>query len=129
MGKQWMQKLLRRALGLRAARTGVEHWWIQRMTAVALVPLTLWFVASLITSSGGDYNAVTAWLGAPFVTIFVVLLLIMLFQHMALGLQVVIEDYVHSDEVKVPTLVAIHCVCFGLAVAGIIATLYIAFDR
>lgn len=124
-----MQLLLQRAPRLRSAGTGVEHWWIQRVTAVALIPLTLWFVTSLIASSGSDYNAVTAWLGTPFGTIFMVLLLIMLFQHMALGLQVVIEDYVHLNRVKVPTVVAIRCVCSGLAVAGIIATLHIAVDR
>ena len=98
------------------------------MTAVALIPLTLWFAALLIALSGSDYNAVIAWLRTPFVTIVLVLLLIMLCQHMALGLQVVIEDYVHSNRVKIPAAVTTRYGCFGLAVAGIIATLRIAFD-
>ena len=124
-----MQSPLRRAQGLGSAREGVEHWWTQRVTAVALIPLTLWFAALLIALSGSDYNIVIAWLRAPFVTILMVLLLIMLCHHMALGLQVVIEDYVHSDRVKIPAVVTIRYACFGLAVAGIIATLHIAFDR
>ena len=129
MDKQWMQSPLRRAQGLGSARAGVEHWWTQRVTAVALVPLTLWFVAFLIAFRGSDYNIVIAWLRAPVITILMVLLLIMLCHHMALGLQVVIEDYVHSDRVKIPVVVAIRYACLGLAVAGIIATLHIAFDR
>ena len=129
MDKQWMQSPLRRAQGLGSARAGVEHWWTQRVTAVALIPLTLWFVAFLIAFRGSDYNIVIAWLRAPVVTILMVLLLIMLCYHMALGLQVVIEDYVHSERVKIPAVVAIRYACLGLAVAGIIATLHIAFDR
>ena len=129
MDEQRMQSPLRRAQGLGSAGTGVDHWWTQRVTAVALIPLTLWFAALLIALSGSEYNAVIAWLRTPFVTILMVLLLIILCQHMALGLQVVIEDYVHSDRVKIPAVVATRYVCFGLAVAGIIATLRIAFDR
>ena len=101
---------------------------MQRVTAVALIPLTLWFAASLIALTGSDYNTFIAWLRAPFVTILMVLLLIALFHHMALGLQVVVEDYVHSDWAKIPAVVAIRLACFALAVAGIFATLRIAFD-
>ena len=129
MDKQWMQSPLRRAQGLGSARAGVEHWWTQRVTAVALIPLTLWFVAFLIALRGSDYNIVIAWLRAPVATILMVLLLIMLCYHMALGLQVVIEDYVHSDRVKIRSGGGNTLCLSGLAVAGIIATLHIAFDR
>ena len=101
---------------------------MQRVSAAALIPLTLWFVVSLIALTGSDYNAFIAWLKAPFVAILMVLLLIALFHHMALGLQVVVEDYVHSDRAKIPTVVAIRLACFALAVAGIFATVRIAFD-
>jgi succinate dehydrogenase / fumarate reductase, membrane anchor subunit len=127
MDEQRMRSPLRRAGGLGSARKGVEHWWIQRVTAAALIPLTLWFVASLIALTGSDYNTFIAWLRAPLATILMVLLLIALFHHMALGLRVVVEDYVHSDWAKIPTVVAISLACFALAVAGIIATLRIAF--
>lgn len=123
-----MRSPLGRARGLGSAREGVEHWWMQRVTAAALIPLTLWFVVSLIALTGSDYNAFMAWLKAPFVAILMVLLLVALFHHMALGLQVVVEDYIHSDRAKIPTVVAIRLACFALAVAGIFATVRIAFD-
>jgi succinate dehydrogenase / fumarate reductase, membrane anchor subunit len=128
MDGQRMRSPLGRARGLGSAREGVEHWWMQRVTAAALIPLTLWFVVSLIALTGSDYNAFIAWLKAPFVAILMVLVLVALFHHMALGLQVVVEDYVHSDRAKIPTVVAIHLACFALAVAGIFATVRIAFD-
>ena len=101
---------------------------MQRVTAVALIPLTLWFAASLIALTGSDYNTFIAWLKAPLVTILMLLLLIALCHHMGLGLRVVVEDYVHSDWVKIPAVVAIRCACVALAVVGIFATLRIAFD-
>ena len=128
MDGQRMRSPLGRARGLGSAREGVEHWWMQRVTAAALIPLTLWFVVSLIALTGSDYNAFIAWIKAPFVAILMVLLLIALFHHTALGLRVVVEDYVHSDWAKIPAVVAIRYACFTLAVVGIFATLRIAFD-
>jgi succinate dehydrogenase / fumarate reductase membrane anchor subunit len=122
-----MRTPLSRARGLGSANHGVDHWWIQRATAVALVPLTVWFVASLIVTARSDYNAVVAWLRMPLVTILMALLLVALFHHMALGLQVVAEDYVHSDRVKIPIVLAMRLACFALAAAGIYAILRIAF--
>lgn len=117
---------LGRALGLGSAKDGVDHWWLVRVTAVALVPLTLWFAGSLIALAGSDYESFLAWLGTPLATVLMVLLLIALFYHMALGLQVVIEDYIHSGW-KLPAIVATRLGCFALAVAGLLATLRIAF--
>jgi succinate dehydrogenase / fumarate reductase membrane anchor subunit len=128
MDGQRMFSPLRRAQGLGSAKTGVEHWWMQRVTAVALIPLTLWFVASLIAISSSDYHAFIAWLRAPFVATLMVLLLIALCHHMALGLQVVIEDYVHSDRAKFPMLVITRLACFALAVVGILSVMHVAFD-
>ncbi len=128
MGEHRMRSPLSRARGLGSAKEGVEHWWMQRVTAAALIPLTLWFVASLIALTSSDYNTFIAWLRAPFAAVLMVLLLIALFHHMALGLQVVVEDYVHSELAKIPAVVAIRLVCVALAVAGIFATLRIAFD-
>lgn len=128
MDGQRMRSPMRHAQGLGSAKVGLEHWWMQRVTAVALIPLTLWFVASLIALSSSDYITFIAWLRAPFVATLMVLLLIALCHHMALGLQVVIEDYVHSDRAKFPILVSIRLACFALAVAGILSTLRVAFD-
>ena len=96
MDRQRMRSPLARAIGLGSAKEGVEHWWLERVSAIALVPLTLWFVASIIAHTGSDYATFIAWLRTPLATILMVLLLISLFYHTALGLQVVIEDYVHS---------------------------------
>jgi succinate dehydrogenase / fumarate reductase membrane anchor subunit len=100
---------------------------MQRVTAVALVPLTLWLTASLIAHARDDHGIFIIWLRTPFTTVLMVLLLIALFYHMSLGLQVVVEDYVHADRIKIPTVVVIHLVSFVLAAAGIVATLRIAF--
>jgi succinate dehydrogenase / fumarate reductase membrane anchor subunit len=116
-----------RPQGLGSARAGAGHWWMQRVTAVALIPLTLWIVASLFARAHNDYDAFILWLRTPFTTVLMVLLLIALFYHMALGLQVVAEDYVHSERMKIPAVVVIYLGCFALAVAGIVATLRIAF--
>jgi succinate dehydrogenase / fumarate reductase membrane anchor subunit len=116
-----------RTQGLGSAREGVEHWWMQRVTALALIPLTLWFAASLIAHARGDYGTLILWLRSPLTSVLIVLLLIALFYHMALGLQVVVEDYVHNDLIKTPVVIVTHIASFALAVAGIVTTLRIAF--
>jgi len=120
MDRQCMRSPLARAMGLGSAKEGVEHWWMERVSAVALVPLTLWFVASIIAHTGSDYATFIGWLRTPLATIMMVLLLIALFYHTALGLQVIIEDYVHSAA-KIPALVIMRLGCFALAAAGIVA--------
>ena len=126
MDRQRLRSPLARAMGLGSAKEGVEHWWMARLSAVALIPLTLWFVASIIAHTGSDYVTFIVWLRMPLVSILMVLLLIALFYHTALGLQVVIEDYVHSGA-KFGALIAVRLGCVALAVAGILATMRIAF--
>lgn len=116
-----------RAAGLGASGSGVEHWRAQRLSALAAVPLSVWFLASLIALAGGDYAVVTAWLSRPVVTILMVVLLATLFWHLALGLRVIIEDYVHAYLVKIAAVGAVEVVCFLLATTGIYATLAVAF--
>lgn len=127
MDRQDMRSPLPRAIGLGSAKEGVGHWWAERVSAVALVPLTLWFVASIIAHTGSDYATFVAWLRTPMATIPMILLLTALFYHTALGLQVVIEDYVHSGA-KFVAVIVVRLGCFALAVAGILATLRIAFS-
>jgi succinate dehydrogenase / fumarate reductase, membrane anchor subunit len=122
-----MRSPLGRAIGLGSAKDGVEHWWAERVSAIALVPLTLWFVASVIAHTGSDYATFVAWLRTPLVTILMILLLIALFHHTALGLQVVVEDYVHSGA-KFAAVIAVRLGCFALAAAGIVAALRIALS-
>jgi succinate dehydrogenase / fumarate reductase membrane anchor subunit len=127
MNREPLRSSLGQALGLGSAKGGVEQWWLERVTAIALAPLTVWFAASIIWHMGSDYVTVITWLRTPIATILMVLLLIGLFYHMALGLQVVIEDYIHSG-IKIPALIGMRFGCFGLAVAGISAALRIAFS-
>ena len=88
---------LSHALGLGSAKAGVEQWWRERVSKpLALVPLTVWFAASIIMHTNSDYVTLIAWLRTPIVSLLMVLLLAGIFYHAALGLQVVIEDYVHS---------------------------------
>ena len=124
MDRQRTRSPLARARGFGSAKHGAEHWWMQRVSAVALVPLTLWFVASIIAHTGSDYATFIVWLRTPLISILMVLLLIALFYHTALGLQVVIEDYVHSAT-KFAAVVAVRLGCCALAGAGVVATLRI----
>jgi succinate dehydrogenase / fumarate reductase membrane anchor subunit len=99
----------------------------ERISAVALVPLTLWFAASIIAHSGSDYATFIAWMRTPLATALMTLLLIALFYHAALGLQVVIEDYIHSW-IKFAAVTAVRLGCCTLAAAGVVAILRIAFS-
>ena len=128
MNRPTLRSPLGQAIGLGSAKRGVRHWLAQRVTAVALIPLTLWFVASIIAYAGSDYTVLITWLRTPIAAGGMILLLIALFHHAALGLQVVIEDYVHSGA-RHAAVIAVQLCCYGLAVAGIIATLRIAFGR
>jgi succinate dehydrogenase / fumarate reductase membrane anchor subunit len=113
---------------LGSAKEGVAHWWAQRLTAVALIPLSIWFVAALIALTGADRGVLVAWLHAPFPAIVTILLLGTGFYHMALGLQVVIEDYIHTEWLKIAAIALNKFVAFVLAIAGIFAVLRIAFQ-
>jgi succinate dehydrogenase / fumarate reductase membrane anchor subunit len=121
-----MRSPLGRAVGLGSAKEGVEHWWMQRITALALVPLILWFVIAVIGLVGADLETVQNWLSRPLPAILLILLLIATFYHMSLGLQVVVEDYVRAELAKLGMIAAIRLLCFAFAVAGIFAVLSIA---
>lgn len=84
---------LARARGLGSAKDGVHHWWVQRLTAVALIPLVVWFAVSLVMLSGADYAAVRLWIGSPMVMVLLILTIVIGLHHGQLGLQVVFEDY------------------------------------
>jgi succinate dehydrogenase / fumarate reductase membrane anchor subunit len=118
---------LARVRGLGSAKEGVQHWWMQRVSAIALVPLTLWFVIAIVAHTGADYAATRAWLGSPVTFGLMVLLIGATFYHAQLGLQVVIEDYVHSEGLKIGIILAIKLACLVLALAAVLALLYIAF--
>jgi succinate dehydrogenase / fumarate reductase membrane anchor subunit len=126
MSGQSFRSPLALAVGLGSAKNGVRHWWAQRITAVALLPLSVWFVALIVAHAGSDYAVFKAWTRTPLASGCMILLLIALFHHSALGLQVVVEDYIHSGA-KFIAVIAVRLCCYVLAVVGIIAIVRIAF--
>jgi len=118
---------LGRARGLGSAKHGTEHWWAQRLTALALVPLSLWFVIALIANVGADHAAMLAWVGHPVTAVLLVLLAVTTFHHAQLGVQVVIEDYVHTEWLKLASLIAVRGAAIVLGLAVVFSVLKIAF--
>jgi len=109
--------------GLGSARGGTHHWWMQRVTAVALVPLMLWFGISVARLSGMGYEAALGWLGSPVNAVLMLCCLFALFYHAKLGMQVVIEDYVHREGVKIASLLALNFLTLLFGLASILAVL------
>jgi len=118
---------LGRVRGLGSAKSGTHHFWIQRVTAIALIPLTLWFIYFVMTHVGADHATVAAWLKSPVNAVLMVALIVATFQHMQLGLQVVIEDYVHGEGTKIVSLMVVKGGSFVLGVAASFAVLKVAF--
>ena len=117
---------LAKARGLGAARSGVGHWTHQRLTAISNLLLVLWFVFSALALAGADYLEVRAWLASPVSASLMILLVISTFYHARLGVQVVIEDYVHHEGAKLAALAALTLVVVALAVACIVAVLKVS---
>jgi succinate dehydrogenase / fumarate reductase membrane anchor subunit len=117
---------LNRVLGLGSAKDGVEHWWAQRLSAVALALLGLWLVVAFIGLADLRYGTVVTWLQAPSASILMILTLLTLGYHSQLGVQTVIEDYVHAPGLKVAALILTTFVHIGIVVAGVFAVLKVA---
>ncbi|HUI34747.1 MAG TPA: succinate dehydrogenase, hydrophobic membrane anchor protein [Stellaceae bacterium] len=122
-----MRSPLGRVLGLGSAKEGVQHWWMQRLTAVALVPLIIWFVIAALGMIGADRAAMVAWMHTPMSPVFAILLIVAVVYHLALGLQVVIEDYIHSEAWKLGLIIVMRLWCIVLVGRGVLAVLTLAF--
>jgi succinate dehydrogenase / fumarate reductase, membrane anchor subunit len=118
---------LGRVLGLGSAKEGVAHWWAQRVSAVALIPLTLWFFFALLALPDLEFDTVRVWLGLPVSGFLAVLLVVVLTYHSYLGTIVIVEDYVHTTGVRVLTLVALRFLYVLAGGAAVFAILRVAF--
>ncbi len=121
-----LRSSLGRVRGLGSAKEGVRHWWAQRVTAIALVPLSVWFVVAVISLLGADYTEYQAWIGQFGNALLMILTTLVLFYHGYLGMQVVIEDYVHGEGARVITLLFFKFVLAALAVSCVLAVVLVA---
>ncbi|NKC32598.1 succinate dehydrogenase, hydrophobic membrane anchor protein [Falsiroseomonas selenitidurans] len=117
---------LGRVRGSGSAKSGTHHWWMQRVTSMALLPLTLWFIVVLATSAGMTQVEAALWIGQPFNAVLLLALIGLTFHHTASGLQVVIEDYAKPEWVKIAAVLAVKAVCALLALAAALAVLRLA---
>jgi succinate dehydrogenase / fumarate reductase membrane anchor subunit len=121
-----METPLKRVRGLGSARSGAHHWWLERLTSVATLVLLVWLVVSLVRLPGLDHSTLTEWLARPLVAVPMLLLIVAVFWHLKLGLQVVLEDYVHKDGAKLFWVTAINFLSLFGAALAVFAVLKIA---
>ncbi|MBL4802795.1 MAG: succinate dehydrogenase, hydrophobic membrane anchor protein [Emcibacter sp.] len=112
--------------GLGSAKSGTHHWWMQKIAAVALVPLTIWFVASIVQLTQADYFTVKAWMSSPVSAIAMLMYIVIGIYHLRLGLQAIVEDYIHAEGMKVFLQFSILFGCTIIMVASIFSVLKIA---
>ncbi|MGU3573970.1 succinate dehydrogenase, hydrophobic membrane anchor protein [Brucellaceae bacterium C25G] len=122
-----MRTPLGKVRGLGSAKEGTGHFWAQRMSAVALVPLVLFFVGLIVYLNGADYTTVRATLGHPVIAIIVALFIVTGAYHMRLGMQVVVEDYIHSEGLKIVLVMLNTFFSFVIGFAGVFAILKLSF--
>ena len=119
---------LGKVLGRGSAGEGVSHWWTQRVTAVAFLPLTAWFAISLVTHALQSYEVMRGWLAQPYVAVLTILLVLTLALHSKLGIEVIVEDYVHGKVAKTTLLLLSTFVHVAAAVAAVFAILVLALS-
>ncbi|MCR4297258.1 MAG: succinate dehydrogenase, hydrophobic membrane anchor protein [Gallionella sp.] len=115
------------ARGLGSAKDGLGHWWMQRLTSIALVPLVFWFVVSIIALAGQDRAHVLAWMNSPFHGVVLSLFLVTALYHANLGLQAVFEDYIQARWLQLVSRIAAGFAAVFLGFAGVFALLKLAF--
>ncbi len=118
---------LGRARGLGSAKEGLHHWWMQRLTSLALIPLVMWFVVSLIGLRKSDWEQYTLWISNPINATVMILFLGVTFHHAQSGMQVVLEDYVSSHGTRIVSIIAVKFICYALAALSIVSVLIVAF--
>lgn len=122
-----MRTPLGRVRGLGSAKSGTHHWWMQRVTSLALLPLFLWFILAMLSIAGASYAETRAFLAKPWNAVLMLALLGLSFHHIAAGLQVVVEDYVRAERPRMLVILAIKGLCWLAALASGFAVLRVAF--
>ena len=122
-----MQSPLSKAKGLGSAKEGMHHWIVQRFTGVALVPLSLWFMWSMVCLAGADHAAVVAWMRIPANAVSLCFFVAVALYHSALGVQVVMEDYIHHEGFRIIKVIGQKFVHYFLAALGVFSVLQVAF--
>ncbi|MEX2353678.1 MAG: succinate dehydrogenase, hydrophobic membrane anchor protein [Gammaproteobacteria bacterium] len=117
------QTPLAKARGLGSAKEGTHHFWHQRLTAVALVPLTLWIMISIVMMTSLDYESVVVWMSAPINAVLLLIFMLALFYHAQLGVQVVIEDYIESEWQKIACIILIRFLVILAGTSSVLAIL------
>ena len=118
-----MRSPLGRARGLGPAKAGAAHWWAQRLTALALLPLTLWFLCAAVRMIGATRDDVVSWIAGPLPLVLMIALVIATFHHLQLGLQVVVEDYIENHALRVGAVLLVKGFALLLALACIVSAL------
>jgi succinate dehydrogenase / fumarate reductase membrane anchor subunit len=126
LGVDVRRTYLGRAEALGAAGSGVHHWWAERVTSVALIPLTLWFVFSVIGMAGHSQPEIALWVSHPLVAVLLIALILASFHHTQLGLQVVLEDYVHQEGQRLIAILAMKGVVYFFGLLALLAVLKLA---
>ena len=115
------------ARGLGTAKSGAGHWWWQRLTALLLIPLSLWFVASLVAMTDMSRDSFVLWLQSPVTSTILVLMLVFTYWHSGLGMQVVIEDYISSKWQRVACLIMMKFLLLVTGMSAVLAVLRLCF--
>jgi succinate dehydrogenase / fumarate reductase membrane anchor subunit len=117
---------IKRARGHGSAHTGTQHFWVQRLSALAIIPLSLWFMLALLTRLiHADAASISQWLHNPIVALLMASLILALFIHARLGVQTIIEDYIHSHAKKIIALLALNLFTLGLGGASLMAIFHL----
>ena len=118
-----------RVRGLGSARSGAHHWWLERLTSVSTLILFIWLLVSLLRLPSSDHATVTQWLASPLAAVPMLLLIVSTFWHLKLGLQVIIEDYVHEEGMKLFSITLLNFFAIGVGALAFFSVLKIAFGR
>lgn len=121
-----MRSMLGRARGMGSAKSGVSHWWLQRVTAAALIPLTLWFVWSVVHLAGLPREAIASWAHSPVVAAMLLALIWATFTHLLMGVEAVLEDYVRTEAKRVASILAVKGLAGLLGLMAAVAVLKLA---